>query len=67
MGTVYVGYDPFADRNAALKMRTLPELGDENATRMARTLFFLNALRTRPRMTRLPLSNAPGVLSDRAH
>ena len=43
MGTVYVGYDPFADREVALKVCTLPDQGDENATRMARKLFFNEA------------------------
>lgn len=43
MGTVYVGYDPFADRDVAIKVCTLPGRGDENAARMARKLFFNEA------------------------
>jgi serine/threonine protein kinase len=39
MGAVYDGYDPFADREVALKVCTLPEQGARNATRMARKLF----------------------------
>jgi len=43
MGTVYVGYDPFADRKVALKVCTVPEHGNEDAARMARKLFFNEA------------------------
>jgi serine/threonine protein kinase len=43
MGTVYVGYDPFADRDVALKACTLPARDDDHAARMARKLFFNEA------------------------
>jgi serine/threonine protein kinase len=43
MGTVYVGYDPFADRDVAIKVCSVPDQVDEAAARMARKLFFNEA------------------------
>jgi serine/threonine protein kinase len=43
MGTVYVSYDPFADRNIALKACLITQRGDEDIARMALKLFFNEA------------------------
>lgn len=43
MGIVYVGYDPFADRDVAIKVCTGLEEGDGARRRMARKLFFNEA------------------------
>jgi len=43
MGTVFVGHDPFADRDVAIKICAIPTRGDENAARTARKLFFNEA------------------------
>lgn len=43
MGTVYLGYDPFADRNVAIKVSSGLEHLDEKACRVAKKLFFNEA------------------------
>jgi len=43
MGTVYVGYDPFADRDVAIKVNTTLTTGEEHQERLARKLFFNEA------------------------
>jgi len=43
MGTVFVGYDPFADRDVALKICAIPTRGDDATARTARKLFFNEA------------------------
>ncbi len=43
MGIVYVGYDPFADRDVAIKVNTSLDMGDEFQERLTRKLFFNEA------------------------
>lgn len=43
MGIVYVGYDPFADRDVAIKVCTVLADGDSKAQQMAHKLFFNEA------------------------
>ncbi len=43
MGVVYVGYDPFADRDVAIKVCTGLDKGNEATRRMARKMFFNEA------------------------
>ncbi len=43
MGVVYLGYDPFADRDVAIKVSTVKENLEDTAARQARKLFFNEA------------------------
>ncbi len=43
MGTVYLGYDPFADRDVAIKVCTLTTQLEDGPARRARKLFFNEA------------------------
>lgn len=43
MGVVYVGYDPFADRDVAIKVSNVEEKLEDTAARQARKLFFNEA------------------------
>ncbi|MDX1513558.1 MAG: serine/threonine-protein kinase, partial [Gammaproteobacteria bacterium] len=43
MGVVYLGYDPFADRQVAIKVSAAPDPLDGTSSRLARKLFFNEA------------------------
>ncbi len=43
MGTVFVGHDPFTDRDVAIKICAIPTRGDDSSARTARKLFFNEA------------------------
>ena len=43
MGIVYLGYDPFADRDVAIKVSVIKEHLENTAARLARKLFFNEA------------------------
>jgi serine/threonine protein kinase len=43
MGIVYLGYDPFADRDVAIKVSLIKENLEDTAARLARKLFFNEA------------------------
>ncbi len=43
MGVVYLGYDPFADRDVAIKVSIVKENLENTAARQARKLFFNEA------------------------
>jgi len=43
MGIVYTGYDPFSDRDVAIKVCAIDEQADEKSRAMARKLFFNEA------------------------